>query len=42
MGEFISGFSTFLDVQTALVVEFYGVIHVIEETQKMRLTNLWL
>jgi len=42
MGEFISGFSIFLDVQTALVVEFYGVIHAIEHAQKMNLTNLWL
>jgi len=25
-----------------MVVEFYGVIHVIEETQKMGLTNVWL
>ena len=22
--------------------EFYGVIHVMEEAQKMRLTNVWL
>ena len=35
MEEFISGFFAFLDVQTALVVEFYGIIHVIEQAQKM-------
>ena len=32
-------FSGFLEVQTALVAEFYGVIHAMEEAQKMRLTN---
>jgi len=32
----------FLEVQTAMVVEFYGVIHAMEETQKMRLINVWL
>jgi len=42
MGEFIGVFSVFLEVQTTLVVGFYEVIHVIEETQKMRLTNVWL
>jgi len=26
----------------ALVAEFYGVIHAMEEAQKMRLTNVWL
>jgi len=25
-----------------MVVEFYGVIHVMEEVQKMGLTNVWL
>jgi len=40
--EFIGGFSTFLDVQTALVAEFYGVIHAIEEAQNMGFTHLWL
>jgi len=42
MGEFVGGFSTFLDVQTALVAEFYGVIHAIEQAQKMGLASLWL
>jgi len=32
----------FLEVHTAMVVEFYGVIYAMEETQKMRLTNVWL
>jgi len=41
-GEFIGAFSTFLEVQTALVVEFYKVIHAMEEAQKTRLTNVWL
>jgi len=41
MEEFIGAFSTFLEVQTAMAVEFYGVIYVMEETQKMRLTNVW-
>jgi len=42
MEEFIGVFSVFLEVQIAMVVEFYGVIHAMEETQKMRLTNVWL
>jgi len=42
MGEFIGAFSTFLEVQSALVAEFYGVIHAMEEAQKMELTNVWL
>jgi len=42
MREFIGTFSAFLEVQTALIVEFYGVIHAMEEAQKMRLTNVWL
>jgi len=25
-----------------MVAEFYGVIHAMEEAQKMRLTNVWL
>jgi len=33
MGEFISAFS-------AMVAEFYGVIHAMEEAQKMGLTNV--
>jgi len=41
MREFIGAFSTFLEVQTAMVAEFYGVIHAMEEAQKMRLTNVW-
>jgi len=40
MGEFIGAFSTFFEVQTPLVAEFYGVIHAMEEAQKMRLTNV--
>jgi len=42
MREFICAFSAFLEVQTTMVAEFYGVIHVMEEAQKMRLTNVWL
>jgi len=42
MGEFIGAFSGFLEVQTALVAEFYGAIHAMEEAQKMGLTNVWL
>ena len=33
-------FSVFLEVQTVMVVEFYEVIHAIEEAQKTRLTNV--
>jgi len=39
MEEFIGVFFVFLEVQTAIVVEFYGVIHAMEEAQKMRLTD---
>jgi len=42
MREFIRAFSAFLEVQIALVAEFYGVIHVMEEAQKMGFTNVWL
>jgi len=42
MGEFIGGFSAFLDVYTALVAEFYGVIYALEEVQKMGFTNVLL
>ena len=42
MGEFIGAFAAFLEVQTALVAEFYGVIYAMEEAQKMGLTNVWL
>jgi len=42
MREFIGVFSIFLGVQTAMVVEFYVVIHAMKETQKMGLTNVWL
>jgi len=31
-----------LDVQTVLVAEFYEVIYVLEEAQKLGLTNVWL
>jgi len=41
-GEFIVAFSAFLKVQTVMVAEFYGVIHGMEEVQKMGLTNVWL
>jgi len=40
MGEFIGAFLAFLEVQNALVAEFYGVIHDKEEAQKMGLTNV--
>ena len=42
MKEFIGVFSAFLEVQTVLVAEFCGVIHAMEEAQKMKLTNVWL
>jgi len=42
MGEFIGAFYVFLEVQTALVAEFYGVLHAMKEAQKMGLTNVWL
>jgi len=40
MGEFIGAFYVFLEVQTALVAEFYGIIHAMQETQKMGFTNV--
>jgi len=40
MGEFIGAFYAFLDVQIAMVVEFYGVIYALEEAQKLNLTNV--
>jgi len=42
MRDFIGGFPVFLEVQTAMIVEFYGVIHAMKEAQKMGLTNVWL
>jgi len=42
MGKFIGTFSAFLDVQIALVAEFYGVIYALEEAQKLGLTNVGL
>jgi len=42
MREFIGAFSAFLEVQTAMVAEFYGVIHDMEEAQKMWLTNVYI
>jgi len=42
MEEFIGGFSVFLEVQTALMTEFYGFMYAMEETQKMSLTSVWL
>jgi len=40
MREFIGAFFAFLKVQTAMIAEFYGVIHATEEAQKMGLTNV--
>ena len=34
-GEFIDVFSAFLEVQTIMVAEFYGIIHAMEKAQKM-------
>ena len=34
MGEFIGAFSAFLEVHTTMVLEFYGVIHAMEEAQR--------
>ena len=42
MREFIGAFCVFLEVQTTLVAEFYGVRHLMEKTQKMGLANVWL
>jgi len=42
MRDFIGVFSVFLEVQTAMVADFYGVIHVMEEAQKMGPTNVCL
>jgi len=33
MREFIGAFSAFLEVQTAMVTEFYGVIHVMRNSK---------
>jgi len=41
MKEFIGAFSRFFEVQTAMIDEFYGVIHAMKETQKTGLTNVW-
>jgi len=40
MKEFIGAFFVFLEVQSAMIAEFYGVIHAIKEAQKMGLTNV--
>jgi len=40
MKEFIGVFSVFLEVQTAIVAEFYGIIYAMEEAQKMGLSNV--
>jgi len=40
MRVFIGAFYAFLDIKTALVAEFYGVIYALEETHKMSLTNV--
>jgi len=37
---YVGDFSAFLEVQTTLVADFYGVIHAMEEAQKMGLTNV--
>jgi len=42
MEEFIGTFSAFLDVQTVMVAKFYGVIHAMEEAQKMGFTKVCL
>jgi len=42
MEKFIGVFSVFLEVHTALVAQLYGVIHAMEEAQKLGLTNVWL
>jgi len=42
MGEFTGALSAYFEVQNALIAEFYEVIHVMEENQKMELTNVWL
>jgi len=42
MGEFIGAFFAFLEVQTTIVAEFYGLIHAMEEAQKAGLTNVML
>jgi len=34
MREFIGAFSTFINIQNALVAEFYEVIYTLEEAQK--------
>jgi len=41
-GRIYWSFFAFLEVQTTLVVEFYGVVHAMEEGQKIGLTNVWL
>jgi len=40
MRDFIGALSAFLEV--VMVAEFYGVIHAMEEAQKMRFTNVIL
>jgi len=40
MGVFIGAFSAFLNVDTTLVAEFYGVIYALEGSQKLGLTNV--
>jgi len=42
MRKFIGGFSTFLDVHTALAAVFYGVIYIIKQAQKMGLKLLFI
>jgi len=40
MREFIGAFSAFLEFRTAMVAEFFGVMHALEEAQKMKLTSV--
>ena len=42
MGKFIVVFFVFFEIQIVTVAEFYGIIHVKEETQKIWLTNACL
>jgi len=42
MGDFIGGFSTFLDILNVLVAEFYEVIHAIEKAKKINFSCMWL
>jgi len=41
MRKFFDSFSVFIDAQTVLVTELYGVIYAMEEFQNMGFTNIW-